>query len=354
MLNIAIIDMGAVWGGQEIYSKLLANELAVQGWSVSHFSPAENHRNDNIRYERISIGYGDFPALRSRMNSALQGMDIVHFNGIRAIYLSAILPKRQVFVGTKHSPHHTEDKKSWKSAAAIAASLAAFRNLDWLISISNKVREELPAAVRSRSSVVLNGVPDIGRDLARVNDVDRLCLCYVGRLIEQKGLLRLLEAMDLLRGRQVSVQLLIAGTGPLEERARQFVNERNLGDCVEFLGYCDRPEVVYARAHLCVLPSQHEGLPLSLLEAQSAGCGLIGHDIPGVREVICSQMNGLLTPATPQGLADAIQQLECDRIQLGRLRSAARRDYEHRWQLSRMVHDTVAVYEQATGKGLAR
>jgi glycosyltransferase involved in cell wall biosynthesis len=45
-----------------------------------------------------------------------------------------------------------------------------------------------------------------------------------------------------------------------------------------------------------VLPSYHEGLPISLIEGGAAGCPLIGTNIPGIRDTIENGLNGFLVP----------------------------------------------------------
>jgi len=192
----------------------------------------------------------------------------------------------------------------------------------------------------------LNGVADMGPpDFSRSNR-SVLNVCFVGRFVEHKGIMRLLEAVNIAHCHGISVQLLLAGGGPLENDARSFVFEHNLCEVVDFLGYVDSPGEVYRASDLCCLPSLHEGLPLSLLEAMSAGCALLGHDIPGVRDVIRHGVNGVLTEVTPDAIAVAFMELASDRVYLDDLRKNARQDYEQKWQLDRMVDETEAVYRR--------
>ncbi len=345
MRSLLIVDMGAVWGGQEIYSRSIAQALVQKGWSVSCLSPHAQHAVKGVHVEQCAIGYRDFLAVAHQVKTCARTHDIVHFNGIRAIYLSALMRLAIPTVGTKHLPYSNPGAPPLRSAVARAMAPVALRGLDWLIAISDLTLSELPKSIQKKSGVILNGVADLGADqFAAENDLRPLRICFVGRFVPHKGLMRLLEAVRLLRDRHVSVDLTVAGTGPLEAEARTFVQTHMLGAQVHFLGYVSTPGDIYLNSHVCVLPSLYEGLPLSLLEAMSASCALVAHDIAGVRDVVREGRNGFLVEPNPASLANAIERLAVDRPLLGALRRSARDDYLQRWQLARMIDETEAVY----------
>src|SRR5207248_1205690 len=70
---------------------------------------------------------------------------------------------------------------------------------------------------------------------------------------------------------------------------------------------------LWARAHIAVLPSHREGLPLSLLEAAACGRPLVATDVPGCRDIARADLNALLVPVEdPEALANAIDRLARD------------------------------------------
>lgn len=346
MTKLAIVDMGSVWGGQEIYSKFIAAALIERGWNVSHYSPHLKHQTNEASFKIIPIEYFSFPQLRMQLVPELEMADVIHFNGIRAIYFSSIILKLRPFVGTKHTLYEGASNSHAKVALAKFGSRWAFNNLDSLICVSNSVMEELPDKVKKRSSVVLNGVADIGVNGRPINNFGRLKICFVGRFVDSKGVMRLLRAFFQLRVASVDVELVLAGTGPLESDARNFVLTHNLSDFVTFAGYVENPAEIYNQCHICVLPSMYEGLPLSLLEAMSASCALVAHDIPGVRIVLSHEVNGLFADATDESLADTLQRLAVDRVLLSKLRNKARCDYLDKWQIGRMATETESIYRK--------
>jgi glycosyltransferase involved in cell wall biosynthesis len=238
-------------------------------------------------------------------------------------------------------------QRNAKTALAALSAHLAFDKLDRLICVSDRIRDELPAGVRKRALVIRNGVEDRqGGCTAAPGEVPTLC--YVGSISESKGLMRLLEAAQILKRRLGRFRLLMAGTGPWEEEAHHYVQQQRLEGTVQMLGFVENAHEVYGQSHVFVLPSLYEGLPLTLLEASAAGCALVGHNVPGVADVIRDGDNGLFAPVSAEGLADTLEALICDRGYRESLCRGARRAYEDQWRAERMLSETMAVYDILT------
>lgn len=118
----------------------------------------------------------------------------------------------------------------------------------------------------------------------------------VGRLIEQKGQVHLITAMQNVTRQVPEAKLQIAGDGPLRESLAVLVRQLGLDKHVELLGRClDVPEQLKA-ADVFAFPSLYEGLPGALIEAMFAGCPIVAADIPQIRELIQHEVSGLLVP----------------------------------------------------------
>src|SRR4029077_247917 len=82
---------------------------------------------------------------------------------------------------------------------------------------------------------------------------------------------------------------------------------------VTWLGHVDDIAGFWARAHIAVLPSRREGLPLSLMEAAACGRAMIASNVPGCREVVIHEETGVLFPVgAPRALAAAMARLAAD------------------------------------------
>jgi glycosyltransferase involved in cell wall biosynthesis len=154
-------------------------------------------------------------------------------------------------------------------------------------------------------------------------------VAFVGRLLDDKGIRTLVAAHRLLRGQRTDVRLLIAGTpdpaNPVsvtDEEAASWSKEPG----ITWLGHVDDISGLWARAHIAVLPSRREGLPLSLLEAAACGRAMIATDVPGCREIVIHEKTGLLVPVDDaSALAGAIVRLASDPESRASYASAARR-----------------------------
>jgi glycosyltransferase involved in cell wall biosynthesis len=185
---------------------------------------------------------------------------------------------------------------------------------------------------------------------ARSMAAPELQLLFLGRLDAAKGLYVLLDALDVLvrGGRQV--RLLIAGVGPEEARLRSRIADLKLQPRVELVGArfgVDR-QALWSRAHVFVLPSDHEGLPYALLEAMAAGMVPVVSAVGAVPDVVGHGEHGLLVaPKSIGQLVDSLAQLHDDRRLLARLGAAARARIEERFGLEPFARSFARVYRQA-------
>jgi glycosyltransferase involved in cell wall biosynthesis len=81
-----------------------------------------------------------------------------------------------------------------------------------------------------------------------------------------------------------------------------------VGAKVHFLGRIDDMPRFYQALDVFCLASRHEGLPLSLLEAQASGVRAVAFDVGGVRDALCPTTGYLVEDADEGGLTAAIDQ----------------------------------------------
>jgi glycosyltransferase involved in cell wall biosynthesis len=102
------------------------------------------------------------------------------------------------------------------------------------------------------------------------------------------------------------VRFFAAGQGPLEAEIRARHEESRLGDRFTLLGYRDDATSLIAGADLFVLASDHEGLPVTVMEALTLGVPVVAPAVGGLREVVTPENGILVEPGRPELLADAI------------------------------------------------
>jgi len=136
-----------------------------------------------------------------------------------------------------------------------------------------------------------------------------LTFVWTGRLLREKGVIELVEAARILIDQGVAFRVVLVGgidsnPGSLTQEEVQRWHDTGL---IEWVGKVDDVRPFLRRSDVFVLPSYREGLPRSTQEAMATGLAVITTDVPGCRETVVDDVNGLLVQArSAQGIADAM------------------------------------------------
>lgn len=172
---------------------------------------------------------------------------------------------------------------------------------------------------------------------------------FVGRLLDDKGLRPLMAAFELLSGHGARLRLLIAGerdpANPASIPQAEIDNWKGKSG-VEVLGHVEGIQRVWECAHIAVLPSRREGLPVGLLEASAFGRPLVATNVPGCREIARHDINAFLVPPDdPLALAGALAVLARDPSLRRKFGEASRRIVESEFSNVRVGEQIVALYD---------
>jgi glycosyltransferase involved in cell wall biosynthesis len=194
-------------------------------------------------------------------------------------------------------------------------------------------------------SVISNGVSDTA---LRANPAGSpAALIMVARMAAPKRHDLLLQALRVLQARGVAPPTtVLAGGGPLLAAWREAAAAAGLS-CVNFVGDVSDVDARLANSQVFVLLSDHEGHPISVIEAMRAGLPVIASNLPGIRAQITSGIEGLLTTHDPQDIADAVERLVCDPLLRARMGAAARRRFEAEFSAGRMAEKVEGVYDRS-------
>ena len=172
----------------------------------------------------------------------------------------------------------------------------------------------------------------------KLNLPERKTILFVGWLIPRKDPETMIRAFSKLPSlmqltSKKAPQLVIIGSGILENEMKNLANELNVNDDVIFAGSKSPEEMYnwYGAANMFVLPSLSEGRPNVILEAMASELPIVATNIDGTNEVIRDGKNGLLVPVKDVGaLAKAMTKILKSKELTLKLSKAAREDIVNR------------------------
>ena len=170
-------------------------------------------------------------------------------------------------------------------------------------------------------------------------------LVAAGRLEPPKDHLCMVEAMASVVTAHPDAVLLMLGSGSCGEAIASRVRALGLGGSVRLLGLRDDVADVLGAADLFISSSAWEGMPLSILEAMSAGLPVVATDVGDCRALL-GDTGVIVPPRTPVALAQAISSLLDDPERAAELGRAARQRALTDYGLDQWVRSLVAVYRR--------
>ena len=187
---------------------------------------------------------------------------------------------------------------------------------------------------------------DAAANLPQASATPRLIM--VARMKTPKRHDLLLQALSKVRNAlDYELPVTFAGDGPLSDALRTQAKELNLKN-ITWAGDVNHVSELLAQHDLFVLLSDHEGMPITVLEAMRAGLCVLASSLPGIREQIIPYQDGVLTANTPDAVAEKLLQLVRDPHLRKRLGRAAQQTFESAFAAEPMAERVLQVYRQCT------
>lgn len=224
--------------------------------------------------------------------------DIVHIHAVGPSLMALFARMLGLkVVMTHHGPDY--DRAKWGKLAKIILKLGekvgvTYANRVIVISkhIQGIVQQKYPS--QKNVSLIYNGVnltcpPNRTNYLSELKLEPQQYILAVGRFVKEKGFDLLLEAWDSLTDK--NIQLVLAGDADHTDGYSQQLKAEAKAKGVVLTGFIQKEQLaeLYQSSRLFVLPSYHEGLPISLLEAMNCHCDVLVSDIPANLEVGLSE-----------------------------------------------------------------
>ncbi|MGF1754818.1 glycosyltransferase [Vibrio makurazakiensis] len=262
-----------------------SNETSIANW------PKLEEYRDNILFlnKHPGVQLSIVTDLISLFNDIQP--DVVHTHHIGPLLYAGVaarlagVPKR---IHTEHDAWHLNNSKhrrieNWALKAAQPT----------LVADATRVYDQLQSMFSYRNIVTIKNGIDCEKFKPGNKLVSRLIfelphdktiIGCAGRLEEVKGQDQLIKALAMLPS---NIVVAFAGDGREKDRLKLLVEQLGLENRVYFLGLIDDMACFYQSLDLFCLPSRHEGLPLSTLEAQACNVPTIATNVGAVSETLC-------------------------------------------------------------------
>ena len=352
-LNIAMLGHKRIpsrEGGVEIVVEELATRMVALGHQVTCFNRGGHHVSGSQfdteeqleNYQGITLktvptlDKKGLAAMTSSTMAAIKAafgpFDVVHFHAegpCAMLWLPKLFGKR--CIATIHGLDHQRAK--WGRLASTYIKLGEHCAVKWadeIIVLSQGVKDYFQETYGRETIYIPNGVnrpQNIKADMIReALGLERSgYILYLGRLVPEKGLRYLIQAY---KNVKTDKKLIIAG-GTSDTNA--FVDELEMmaadDERIEFVGFVQGRmlEELYSNAYVYTLPSDLEGMPLSLLEAMSYDNCCLVSDIPECADVV-GEYGVTFRKGDVEDLREKLQML-CDDPVLARRYRLAAADY---------------------------
>jgi glycosyltransferase involved in cell wall biosynthesis len=251
---------------------------------------------------------------------------IVHTHGFKENVLGTLAQKISRVPKSVRTVHgNPESEKSWshpkQKLTSLLNQLTARFGQDAVVAVSSQLERDLSRIYPTKTVKILNFIEIPGTTKGRatrdtnpstqkkIGEVIRVGL--VGRLVPVKRADLFIDAVQLLSGQlSTPVKGFIIGDGPLMENLKKYTVGKGLSDLIEFKGFVAHPAQELEQLDLLIMPSDHEGIPMVLLESLLAGLPIVAHNVGGIPEILDEGRCGMLVDDhSAEGYAKAILQL---------------------------------------------
>lgn len=279
----------------------------------------------------VSIWYLLF-IIRSRI-------DIIHPQSrddfIAATIAGRLLRKKVIWVDHADLKHIYRNHRVWYKNPIGKLTYIVSRYADKILIESHSekklIEESLGKTVPKNYSVVHIGVVD--SYVPKIKKNDKITLISTSRLVIDKGITELIEAIKLVGNPKITMK--ICGDGPDASRFKELAKDAN---GIEFLGHVDDIATELSKADILIHPTYHEGFGLSLVEAEMCQLPIIASNVGSIPEIVKDGVNGILVPPkNSKALALAITELSSDPKKRKKMGEASRKIFLDNFQFDQIV-----------------
>ena len=365
-INILYLCEGSNYAGAESYTLNLIDEIIKikevnAGFCFFYRGLLGQLIRERSIVHKYLYGKNNFKSIRAILNIVkAKNIMVIHFTDLKSTIvggLASFFCKNVKTIVTMHGLPEISGNILTQIKYKISLSLYYIivkYFVDKIIIVSNDLKNRLKFFSKNKNVHVIHNGIAIEKSYDEVHTKksekknDKFVIGCVGRLDDVKGHTYLIESAAMLKKTGIDFKIEIFGDGPLREKLLKKTNESGLNAFIFFKGFEKNIKQKIDDINLFVLPSLHEGIPYSLLEAMSMSKPIICSEVGGLKEIIKNEVEGILVkPGDSKALYKNLLRIICEPMFAKKLGDNARRKVETEFNAKTMALNTLQVYESA-------
>lgn len=220
---------------------------------------------------------------------------IIHAHDRTATFIAVISSGNIPVISHIHFNAVNTRKFSMKSFVYLLSALKA-KHIFW-VSQSSYEGYIFHKQLEDKSSILYNiiDVESLYKKMEQDSFDYSYDVVFVGRIVEQKDPIRLLDVCRLVVNKKPDAQIAVVGSGGLEEAVRSKAKEIGIINNVSFLGFQANPYKILFDSKAMLMTSKFEGTPMCALEALALGVPIVSTPVDGMKDLIKDDFNGYLS-----------------------------------------------------------
>lgn len=310
--------------GVQQYCLTLGKWLSRRGHEV-HYIAGQTSRNDikNIHSisKNITVKFNQnkmsmpLPVASKKIKSLLKelDLDVLHvqmpYSPFYAAKFIKFSNKKTKIIGTFHIV--PANRLSYLSSFFLKFVLRnSLKKIDQTISVSEVAKKFALESFGIKSFIIPNAIDSSEYKYEPIIQ-NKIKIVFLGRMVERKGCLQLLQALKVLDNlTKYDYEVIVAGDGPLRPKLEQYAKENNLRD-ISFLGYVSEEEKkkLLSNADIATFPALGgESFGIVLIEAMACGSRvIIGGDNLGYSGVLGNDDRFIVNPKDSEAFANLLK-----------------------------------------------
>ncbi|XZN50161.1 glycosyltransferase family 4 protein [Clostridium perfringens] len=360
-MNILYLSLGREYGGTEkvienlldSFKNDLKNKITVVAMNNTRFFQVLKLKySNNSNIEILGLLNSNKKIIRNifllRNLIKFKKFDVIHVHSIvsNLIFQLANIRLGNKSIITVHSRSDFDRKRNIKGILMNNLEIFLLNRNTEIVCVSNSIKEYLLEKGLSKNiEVIHNGIYGINQKASHLqiekfkvkySKVDSLLLIYIGRLTEVKGIYNLISIIKKISKKNKNVDFLVLGEGELKLMFDEEIEKKQLKN-VKLLGFQNQIKDYLPYCDFLIMPSNMEGIPITILEAMSCSIPCIASNVGGIPEIINEKNGVLYNNNNLDYIIEKIDYYEKNRKLIDNLKNQAYKDFNEKWNINKFI-----------------